>query len=186
MSSHCEVYESYERQTRATYDAVSNRASSSSLGGGHHRRQPQRFGNPAVGHKAQDAGAVHKIINLLGLTGGRHSYEDSNAYEDYDTVSQNILFWITHPRVSDIQKRMTKLTFSDPILAVFGGRDIHKLHYFFYFFQNGIRVHESPDTNVNKGKNSNFFKHLDQAKPIQTPIQGGGGGGGASIIFRVS
>ena len=112
MSSHCEVYESYERQTRATYDAVSNRASSSSLGGGHHRRQPQRFGNPAVGHKAQDAGAVHKIINLLGLTGGRHSYEDSNAYEDYDTVSQNILVWITHPRVSDIQKRMTKLTFS--------------------------------------------------------------------------
>ena len=63
---------------------------------------------------------------------------------------------------------------------------IHKLHFFFYFFQNGIRVHESPDTNVNKGKNSNFFKHLDQAKPIQTPIQGGGGGGGASIIFRVS
>ena len=91
MSSHCEVYESYERQTRATYDAVSNRGSSShssSLGG--HRR-PQRFGNPAVGHKAQDAGAVHKIINLLGLTGGRHSYEDSNAYEDYDTVSQNNL-----------------------------------------------------------------------------------------------
>ena len=71
----------------------------------------------------------------------------------------------------------------DPILA---GTYIHKLHYFFYFFQNGIRVHESPDTNVNKGKNSNFFKHLDQAKPIQTPIQGGGGGGGASIIFRVS
>ena len=100
MSSHCEVYESYERQTRATYDAVSNRGGSSSHSsslGGH--RRPQRFGNPAVGHKAQDAGAVHKIINLLGLTGGRHSYEDSNAYEDYDTVSQNIPFWITHLRV---------------------------------------------------------------------------------------
>ena len=186
MSSHCEVYESYERQTRATYDAVSNRASSSSLGGGHHRRQPQRFGNPAVGHKAQDAGAVHKIINLLGLTGGRHSYEDSNAYEDYDTVSQNYSLLDNAPKGERYPKKNDKTYILDPILAVFGGRDIHKLHYFFYFFQNGIRVHESPDTNVNKGKNSNFFKHLDQAKPIQTPIQGGGGGGGASIIFRVS
>ena len=39
---------------------------------------------------------------------------------------------------------------------------------------------------MNKGKNSNFFKDLDQARPIPAPIQGGGGGGGASIIFRVS
>ena len=63
------------------------------------------------------------------------------------------------------------------------------MHYFSIFqgtVQHGIRVHESPDTHVNKGKNSNFFKDLDKARPIPAPIQGGGGGGGASIIFRVS
>ena len=61
LSSRCEVYESYERQTREAYDG--SRSNS--------RGRPQRYGNPAVGHKAQDG--VHKIINLLAS----QSYDDS-------------------------------------------------------------------------------------------------------------
>ena len=63
----------------------------------------------------------------------------------------------------------------------------------FYFYSSAYEdldlshgmVHESPDTHA-KSHNSDYFKDLDQARPIQAPIEGGGGGGGATIIFRVS